>query len=83
VPPNRTPRLRWRHLLAALAAFLLATLGRLVDALDAFGRLSPFEWLLGAHPVSSASWGGLLVALGLSVVFLGSGVVAFDRRDLR
>lgn len=67
----------------AVAAYLLSSLADLVGWLKPLRPLSPWYHALGVDPLSSGfAPGHLLVLLGLTVVFLLAGLVAFDRRDL-
>lgn len=67
----------------AIAAFLLYSLGPLVDALDPWIRFSPFQWTVGTDPLRT----GLdlaYTALTLMVAGLVSwvAVLLFKRRDI-
>jgi ABC-2 type transport system permease protein len=68
---------------AAVGAYVLYALGRIVDAVEAYQPLSPFQQALAHGPLGGSPPLGLLwVALGAVVVLLVA-LPLFDRRDLR
>lgn len=67
----------------SLALFLLSTLGRIVPRIEPLGDVSPFEWLLGGHPIATGFTGGVITALVAAAVVMGAGAAMFNHRDLR
>jgi beta-exotoxin I transport system permease protein len=69
---------------AALVGYLIAVLFPLSDALEGFARLSPWDWALGGDPLANPTEPWRYVALLVPAVALSvTGLVAFDRRDIR
>ncbi len=67
----------------ALAAFLLYSLGPLVDGLRPWLKFTPFQWALGNDPLRNGlSPGYTAVLLAGSVLLFVLSVVAFRRRDV-
>jgi ABC-2 type transport system permease protein len=68
----------------ALAGYLVAALFPLSDALDAWTRISPWDWAFGGEPLSKPADPIRYVALVASTAaLLVVGRVAFTRRDVR
>ncbi len=67
----------------AVAAYLLNALAPVVELLQPFRKLSPFYHYLAGDPVTNGlSLGNAAVLLGITVVFFGVALFAFERRDL-
>jgi ABC-2 type transport system permease protein len=68
---------------AALAGFLLFSLGPLVDGLRPWLRATPFHWAMGNDPLrNGVPPGYVALLLATSLVLYGLSVVAFRRRDI-
>lgn len=68
---------------AALAAFLVYTLGPLVDWLEGAVRYTPFQWAYGNEPLRNGfDLGYTALTLGLTVGLSIAAAVAFRRRDI-
>ncbi len=67
----------------ALAAFLLFSLGPLVDALQPWLKVTPFHWAMGNDPLRNGMSAGYVALLvGASLALYGLAVLAFLRRDI-
>lgn len=68
----------------ALVGYLVAAVFPLSDVLEAWTWLSPWDWALGGHPLSSPTEALRSVALTVStaILFLVA-TIAFARRDMR
>jgi ABC-2 type transport system permease protein len=68
---------------AAVAAYVLYALGLMVDSLEPWQPLSPFQQALGDGPVGAAPPATLGWVLLAGVAAMAVAVPVFDRRDLR
>lgn len=69
--------------LLAVAAYLASTLSPLVHGLGALRQASPWYHALGVDPLATGfAAGHLLVLVGMTAAAVGTGLVAFDHRDL-
>lgn len=67
----------------AVAAYLLNSLGSLVEGLKPYGKLSPLYYYISAEPLRNGlDLGHAAVLVGLTVVLLAVALLAFERRDL-
>jgi ABC-2 type transport system permease protein len=67
----------------ATSAYLLDSLGKLVDWLDPLRVLSPFYWYTGGDPLGNGpDWRGASALLVAAALLVGLGTLAFERRDL-
>ena len=68
----------------AVAGFLIHALAPLAKVMEDLRWGSPWYWLLRENPVVTApNLLNTVMPLGFTVVFVGLGVLAFDRRDLK
>lgn len=70
---------------ASVAVFGFAANGvlRQIEGLEWMENLSPFDWLNGSAPLTNgANVADLAIMGGLSIVLVGFGLWAFDRRDI-
>lgn len=68
----------------AVAAYLLDSLGQVVDWLEPFRVLSPFSWSTEGDPLSSGfDLTGTAALVGTSLVLIALGTWLFGRRDLK
>jgi ABC-2 type transport system permease protein len=66
----------------AVAAFFLYGLAPLVDALEPFGKLSPFYWYLEPNPLANGFDPMLLWMVAFTGLFVVTAVWGFVRRDV-
>jgi ABC-2 type transport system permease protein len=66
-----------------LGLFLLATLARIVPRIERLGEVSPFEWLLGGHPIATGLTAGVVTGVVLAAAIVVGGTVALEHRDVR
>jgi ABC-2 type transport system permease protein len=68
---------------ALVAAFLLKSLGQIVDALNHVRWLSPFYWYDRSDALRHGlGWESVVVMLCVALILLGASVLSFERRDL-
>ena len=80
---SRKPTVRLKTCLAAVASYLLFALGALVEEIEPWRFLSPFQHALGTDPIlngMSAAYAVAMVAVGVTVIVLGSPLL--ERRDI-
>ena len=66
----------------AVAAFFLYGLAPLVDALEPFGKLSPFYWYIEPNPLANGLDPMLVWMVAFTGLFVGAAVWGFVRRDV-
>ena len=66
----------------AMGAYLLNSLAPLVEGLDRWRGLSPFDWYAGGEQLTGVQPGGLGLLLVVAGAATGLAVVAFNRRDI-
>lgn len=67
----------------AIAAYFLNSLAPLVEALKPYRKLSLFYYYIGADPLTKGlNLGHAAVLIGVTVVLLAVGMIAFERRDV-
>ncbi|MCW5715296.1 MAG: ABC transporter permease subunit [Bauldia sp.] len=68
----------------AFAAYMAATFAPLIPALHWLADVSPWSWAFGDDPIADGiKAGGALGLLAGTALFIGLGIVGFDRRDVR
>ncbi len=67
----------------AVATYILWGLAPLIEAINSLEYFSPFFWALAGDPIlHGVQVGNALLLLGVGVVFIGTGIWLFERRDI-
>jgi ABC-2 type transport system permease protein len=66
-----------------IASFFITSLAQIEDRLEALNRFSPLRYYQGGRALSELNVDHLLILLGVSLVFILTAWLLFEKRDLR